>query len=369
MRCFIRSAHRRARRPAGHRLADSRTLPDDAAPMHTRTAIAAAVVLCSLAAAQRGERSMRELELRHFTYKVESFEAPSLERKEGQYAIYLPADYDAEDQAETTYPVAIWLHGMRGSLHRFHDNGGPQILDELRAKDSIPPLIFVAVSASRTPLYLDGLPDGDWETAIAKDLVAHLEATYRVAKDRTKRALMGVSIGGMGALRIGLRHPGTFGVLAAHSAVVPPADVDQIDERMMSFIRGGRRRGPGLAELLGDPVDPEKWKLVSPLALARDLEEQTLKSTWLYFDAGTDDRYGLAPGNEALHALLVEREIAHGFELVDGGGHAWGTGSTQRQLPKSLAFVAARFEGKEMPGVEATADDAEPEPVEAMDGK
>ena len=63
----------------------------------------------------------------------------------------------------------------------------------------------------------------------------------------------------------------------------------------------------------------------------------------IYFDAGDSDRYGFAPANEALHEALEKREIEHTWELVKGGEHAWGSGSTQKQLPKSLEFVGKSF--------------------------
>ena len=44
-----------------------------------------------------------------------------------------------------------------------------------------------------------------------------------------------------------------------------------------------------------------------------------------------------------MHELLKKRGISHSFELVDGGGHAWGSGFVQKQLEKSLPFVAASF--------------------------
>lgn len=313
-------------------------------------ALPLALCITTALPAQREGRGRRDrdrpaptVELEHFEFKQGEFEAPSLRSdRPARYGIYLPKGHADEANAGKKYPLAIWLHGMRGNYRRFHDNDGPQILDKLRGEQKIPEMIFVAVSASRTPVYVNGTQVGDEEDYIVKDLLGHLEKTYPVATDRSQRAIMGVSIGGMGAMRLALLHADKFGVVATHSAAVLPADITELDERMQRRIEM-MSRGMGLSEVLGDPIEPDKWAKVSTTALARDADLDTLRSLAIYFDAGTADRYGFGPPNKALSTLLEEREVPHEFELVEGGEHSWGSGATQKQLPKSLAFVAASF--------------------------
>ncbi len=325
-----------------NRTADPRTLRG------MRHAFLIAVTLaCTTLTAQRRQRdNQREFKLDHFTHKVVTFDAPSIDRGEARYVIYMPKDYDDEKQSKTKYPLAIWLHGMNGGYHRFHDNDGPQILDELREKDEIPPMLFVAANANRRPLYMNGMNGGDYEDLIVKDLLSHLEKTYRVADEREKRAILGVSIGGLGAMKIALANTDKFGSVATHSAVVLPESLDGLPRRMARRIEWIAESN-GLDQVLGNPIDAKKWKTVSTIAITKEMKLDELKKLRIYFDAGTDDRYDLAPGNQQLSKALKERGVDHAFELVDGGGHAWGSGATQRQLPKSLKFVAATFRGQQ----------------------
>ena len=293
--------------------------------------------------AQRGRRAHEPVELKHFTYEFETFEAPSLKQGNGEFGIYLPEGYD---QGEQRYPLVLWLHGMNEDAGRFKDGGGAKVLDQLRGEGKVPPLILVTPSAPRRTIYADGEGSGDVETYILRDLMTHIEAKYRISKGRANRAIMGVSMGGMGALRIALSGPNRFGVVAVHSAAAFPADIANLSgesgariQRTLAWL--------GMTDLVGDPLDPEKWARYIPSAMVHDLKPEDLKALRIYFDAGTEDRYGFGPPNEEFHRLLEERKIPHSFTLVEGGGHSWGSGEIQKRLEYSLKFVAEGFAPEE----------------------
>ena len=63
----------------------------------------------------------------------------------------------------------------------------------------------------------------------------------------------------------------------------------------------------------------------------------------IYFDAGTEDRYGFAVGNRLLHEALEKRDVEHVWRLIDGGGHSWGNRFQDKALPHSFAFVGEMF--------------------------
>jgi S-formylglutathione hydrolase len=174
---------------------------------------------------------------------------------------------------------------------------------------------------------------------------------------------MGISMGGMGALRIGFTKPQLFGTIAVHSSAVLPDDPAKLAGRMKDMATQ-----MGLA-------DPEKWKLVNPLNLAEDADPKKLDGLRLYFDAGTNDQHEFGPPNEQLHEVLEKRKIPHTFELVQGGGHAWGSGFKAESLTKSLTFVGEGFKaaaGKGAKGdkADAKADKGKPaEPAKGEPGK
>ncbi len=301
-----------------------------------------ALLLADDALGQRGRRRRHQepVELKHFTYETVTFDAPSLGGGEGELGIFLPVGYD--EDAETPYPWVLWLHGMFEDGDRFHAGGGAKALDALRGEDRIPALVLVAPTAPRRTIYANGEAEGDIEDYVLKDVTEYVEKRYRVAEERAGRALMGVSMGGMGALRIALKNPRRYATVAVHSAAALPPDPTVLQGRSAERVRRSIE-WLGLGELLGDPIDPEKWAHYIPSAIVKDLSPEELHGLRIFFDAGTDDRYGFGPPNAELHEQLDERGIDHAFRLVEGGGHSWGSGSMPERLERSLEFVAAGF--------------------------
>ena len=62
-------------------------------------------------------------------------------------------------------------------------------------------------------MYSSSVTTGDFENFIARDVVAYIDAHYRTIPNRNSRGLVGHSMGGYGASRIGMKHPDVFGSL------------------------------------------------------------------------------------------------------------------------------------------------------------
>src|SRR5438270_9002434 len=62
-------------------------------------------------------------------------------------------------------------------------------------------------------MYSSSVTTGDFEKFIAHDVVAYIDAHYRTLPNRMSRGLVGHSMGGYGASRIGMKHPDVFGSL------------------------------------------------------------------------------------------------------------------------------------------------------------
>jgi enterochelin esterase-like enzyme len=77
--------------------------------------------------------------------------------------------------------------------------------------------MIVALPDSKTvhngSMYSSSATTGDFERFVARDLVAYIDAHYRTLADRASRGLVGHSMGGYGAARIGMKHAGVFGSL------------------------------------------------------------------------------------------------------------------------------------------------------------
>ena len=133
-----------------------------------------------------------------------SFPSASLGRDVG-YAVQLPPSYATGDRR---YPVLYVLHGLFESPAFWEERGLPKLLGDLWTSGDVPEMVVVAVDGDNS-FFVDG-PLGAYERLVTRDLVAHVEATYRATPGRDGRALLGISMGGYAALRIALSRPELF---------------------------------------------------------------------------------------------------------------------------------------------------------------
>lgn len=260
--------------------------------------------------------------------RARTFESKSLGASV-TYVAYLPADYETSKKA---YPVIYALHGMFENSAFLERRSVLTQFEELRKAGAAPEAIIVTVDGGNN-LFLNS-PRGKYQDMVAKDLVAHIDSTYRTLKTRAGRALLGISMGGYGALNIAFAQPGVFGAVATHSAMllsqIPTAEAGA---------RGGQMRA--FTGVFGDPIDAVAWKAQDPLELAKTADVKDLPA--LYLDCGSEDRYGLAAGNRTLHETLEARKVPHTFGLYPGDhGYEY----VHTVFPKSLAFLKEKLASK-----------------------
>lgn len=128
--------------------------------------------------------------------------------------VFLPPGYDQNKSRR--YPVVYALHGFFiGAEEWTHEIHVPQTIEGAFAKGSRP--MIVVLPDSKTiyggSMYSSSVTTGDFERFIAHDLVAYIDAHYRTIVARESRGLVGHSMGGYGAVRIGMQHPDVFGSL------------------------------------------------------------------------------------------------------------------------------------------------------------
>ena len=258
-----------------------------------------------------------------------TFRSKSLGRDVG-YAVQLPPSYAA---GNVRYPVLYVLHGLFESPAFWEERGLPKILEELWKAGEVPEMIVVAADGDNS-FFVDG-PLGAYEALVTRDLIEHVEATYRARRGRDGRALLGISMGGYAAQRIALSRPELYRAVAAHSAVVlteiPTAAAGAGSWHLQAFHRA-----------FGDPIDSALWAASDPLSWARKADPG--KTPALYFDCGSEDRYGLFKGNEELHRRLQARGVAHTFALGPGNhGYEY----VRSVLAYSLKFIAGALGGRQ----------------------
>lgn len=136
-----------------------------------------------------------------------TFQSASMQLKVG-YTIYLPPSYSTE--SEVRFPVVYHLHGGRpGSelkaiqLARFVDKA-------IKAK-KIKPTIYVFPNGGPISWYnYPQIKNGAGEDVFVKELIPHIDKTYRSSGSSKDRAIEGFSQGGRGTTRIMFKHPQLF---------------------------------------------------------------------------------------------------------------------------------------------------------------
>ena len=240
--------------------------------------------------------------------------------------VHLPPSYG---EGAKTYPVVYALHGLFESSQFWSRRGLAPILDDLWARHVLPEFVVVAVDGGNS-FFLNG-PDGRYQDLVTEDTVAHVTKAFRVKPGREGRALLGISMGGYAALRIAFQKPEAFRAVATHSAMLL--------EKVPSAQDGaGRWHMAAFQKAFGAPIDAALWTANDPLALALKADPKTAPA--IYFDCGTEDRYGLFAGNRELHKRLEARGVAHEFGLYPGDhGYEY----VHTVLDKSLRFLGRQF--------------------------
>ena len=243
------------------------------------------------------------------------------------YVVDLPPSYATSPDRK--YPVVYALHGLFEGPGFWERRGLAPILARLRESGAVPEFLVVAVDGGNS--FFVNAPGGRYEDVVAKDLVAHVESSFRAVPGRRGRALLGVSMGGYAALHIAFDQPSLVAAVATHSAMLL--------EKIPSADQGaGRWHMAAFNKVFGDPIDPVLWAENDPLVWAKRVDPKAVPA--LYLDCGSEDRYGLASGHRELHRILDERGIAHAFELPPGDH---GYEFVRARLETSLRFLGERL--------------------------
>jgi S-formylglutathione hydrolase FrmB len=146
-------------------------------------------------------------------------------------------------------------------------------------------------------------PKSQYETFVSDELVKAIDAKYKTIKDRTGRAITGLSMGGHGALYLAIRHQDVFGAAGSMSGGV---DIRPFPNNW------------DMAKQLGTYAEqPERWEKNTVINMLNLLTPNALA---IIIDCGTDDFFYEV--NENLHQQLMYRNIPHDF-ITRPGAHTW----------------------------------------------
>lgn len=237
--------------------------------------------------------------------------------------VVLPANYDASSMR---YPVVYLLHGYSENENTWISQGG--LLSFAADKQ----VIFVAPGGDPDGWYTDWR-DGRyaWETFHLRTLIPFIDASYRTIAGREGRAIVGLSMGGFGAMSYAARHPDTFVAAASFSGAVDTTHKSPAAPLAIA-VAFAPKSGDDRFAVWGNPVTDEVWwRAHNPTELASNL-----RGVSLYIANGdgipeADDPFN-PTGTTGERAIL---EMAHGFAdalrrariehtlALHGGLHTW----------------------------------------------
>jgi Enterochelin esterase and related enzymes len=273
--------------------------------------------------------------------------------------VFLPPSYK-EDKARH-YPVVYALHGYSiGAEQWTHEIHVPQTIEGAFAEGAKEMIVVLPDSKTiyNGSMYSSSATTGDFEKFIYHDVVAYIDAHYRTIPNRESRGLVGHSMGGYGASRIGMKHPDVFGALYIMSpccmspmAGGGPGSADQVKERAIASEKKAAAakspadlaaQSPGFAAAqyataaawAPDPKNPPlyfdlptrdgvpqpeivaKFAANSPLAFVDQYIGNLKEYRAIAIDVGDQD--GLRFDATKLHNILDSYGVANSFEIYSG---------------------------------------------------
>ena len=263
--------------------------------------------------------------------------------------VYLPPTYAIEKSRR--YPVVYALHGYSiGAQQWSGEIHVPQTVEGAFAQGAHEMIVVLPDSKTvhNGSMYSSSVTTGDFELFIARDVVAYVDAHYRTIPKRTSRGLVGHSMGGYGASRIGMKRSDVFGSLYIMSPccmsarAADPGNPDSqkafqdvktpADSAKLPF--GLRVQLASAAAWSPNPLNPPlyldlpakdgvtqpevlaKWAANAPLAFIDQYIGNLRQYRAIAIDVGDQD--GLRTGAAKLHAILDSYGVVNTFEIYPG---------------------------------------------------
>jgi enterochelin esterase-like enzyme len=263
--------------------------------------------------------------------------------------VFLPPSYQRETSRR--YPVVYALHGYSiGAEQWTHEIHVPQTIEGAFAKGAKEMIVVLPDSKTvhNGSMYSSSVTTGDFERFISHDLVEYIDAHYRTIPERRSRGLVGHSMGGYGATRIGMKHPEVFGslyimspcCLSARGAGRANPEAEKAlaavksPEQSASLPFGLRAQLASAAAWSPDPKNPPlyldlptrdgevqpdvlaKWAANAPLAFVDQYIGNLRRYNGISMDVGDQD--GLRVDAGKLHDVLDRYGVANQFQIYSG---------------------------------------------------
>lgn len=257
--------------------------------------------------------------------------------------VTLPRGYN---NSEVPYPVLYLCHGLTSNYREFEFIGVPEYLNRFD-------MIIVTVDVGNS-WYVNWAKSengqlNNYSDHITQDIIGYVDSNYRTIKDRKGRAINGISMGGFGAMSIGLSHPELFCSVASASGALKYAKGarEQIEKGEEAFVIWEqvlqdtitRYRDINLDEFStfidrtpkGKPfLTVEDVDKVDPFKLVLQIQKEKLPH--IYLDCGLED--WLTDATKEFMQVLLDNDIPFTYSQSAGTHEEdyWG-----REIQKAMA--------------------------------
>ncbi|WP_353681978.1 alpha/beta hydrolase family protein [Sphingobacterium sp. 40-24] len=242
-----------------------------------------------------------------------SIQSPSM-GKAINTVVILPQNYSSK----INYPVLYLLHGYSGNYSNWVKNSSVSALADQYG------YMVVCPDGGFGSWYWDIANDKNYqyETFVSKELIDYVDQHYSTIKDRSGRAITGLSMGGHGALSLAIKHQDSYGAAGSTAGGV--------DFRPFPL-------NWEIKDRIGNYADvPQEWDNRVVMNMVPKLINNKLR---LIIDCGKEDFFYTV--NVALHDKLMYHNINHTF-VTSEGGHNWEYWS--RSIVYQMAFFKGYFD-------------------------
>lgn len=253
-------------------------------------------------------------------YETVTFSPAHLGGMQVSFNVILPQDY-----ATTTrrFPVLYLLHGYTGHYSDWATK--TRLVEYAKPYEEI-----IVTPEGENGWYVDNYsnPKLDWQSYIIDDLIPYVDAHYRTLASRDHRAIAGLSMGGYGALLLGLKYHQLFAAAASLSGV--PASAEPAFEEALPKDSAIRKT---IEDDFG-PLDNPARRANDPFEIVREIPVTEIPD--LYLAVGSSD--SLLRMNRDFVQILSEYRLRYHYCEVPGA-HEWPVWDSQIQ--RVLALQAA----------------------------
>ncbi len=254
-------------------------------------------------AVQPAKEAAKEVALQPATVQALGLKSKLMAR-EMPYRVVLPVSYSNSNET-VFYPVIYLLHGLGGHFDNWTER--TKLAQYAAAYN-----VIIVTPEGGDGWYSNSVsaPDDKYESYIVEELIPEIDKKFHTKTDRANRAIAGLSMGGYGAIKFGLKYPDKFILAGSFSGAIGITDLPAASKQFIS-----------VKNVFGED-DSQARKDNDDFRIIRDMPAEKLKGLpFLYVSCGTEDML-VFPMNYNFLKLLTEKRVKHEYRQLPGA-HNW----------------------------------------------